>query len=244
MTSPTTAIFNLPIDDVIDQAYGRVFGEDQTGYDLRSANINLSLLFQEFQVRGDPLWKIEQYDFPIMAADGGVYTLPENIVDIREMWLQDLTLTPPGDDLTIARIPRATYELIPNKKDPGRSYQAYVDRQRDAPIVKLYPVVNTDNNYQFYYSAVTRLYDIGTDYTQNIDTPVRWLPTVISGLAWYVARNNRIKLAKLLNSAADAKALIDDLHVDFEACYATSSIEDSDSSPTRIEVDASAYFGR
>lgn len=234
MPVPTTSAFNLPIDDIIDAAYQRAFGEQTTGYDLQTANRNLGLLFQEFQSRGDSLWTIEQASVAMTIAQAGQYTFPATVVDVREMWTRDITAAS-SDDLTIARIPRATYELIPSKSDPGRTYQAYIDRQRDAPIANFYPVVNVDNTYLFVYSYVRRLYDVGSDYTQNVDAPVRWLPTIIAGLAWYTARDNKKKLGK---------EWVDDLHTDFEAAYFTSANEDSDASPTRIEVDASAYFGR
>lgn len=242
MTVTGTAAFNLTLDEIIDQAYSRALGEDVVGYDLRSAAINLGLLLQTIQVRGQPLWAMEvtAITASMMIVDAGSYTLAADTVDVADVFTRDITLATPGDDLIVSRIPWTTYNMIPNKQDPGRSYQYLLDRQRDAPVMKLYPVVNVDSKYALYARRIRRLYDAASfpsagGYTNYIDAPVRWLPTIISGLAWYLARGRRKQLGK---------EWIDDLHVDFEADYNQAAMEDSDSSPTRLEVDASSYFGR
>lgn len=234
MTVSSTSTFNLTIDDVIDRAYARALGEETTGYDLRAARINLNLLMQDFQVRGTPLWAIELDSINPMLIDTKQYTLDADVVDILDCWTRDLTNASNPDDLIVSRINRDSYAMIPNKDDPGRSYQFYLDRQRDAPVANLYPVVNVASTYALFFYKVRRLYDVG-DYSNTMDIPVRWLPALISGLAWYVGRERRKQLGK---------PWVDDLHKDFEADYVHAANEDVDDAPVRIEIDASAYFGR
>lgn len=239
MSTSGTATFNLQIDDILTLGIERAFGEETSGYELRKGAIQLNLLLQEFQTRGNPMWcrEVVAIKNPIMIADAGSYTLDASIVDVVGMWTRNITTTPVSDDLIVALIPQATYDLIPNKSDPGRSYQYMIDKQRDQFVIYLYPVVNVDSMYALYARCVRRLQDAlgsANDYTVNLDIPARWLPTIIAGVGWYVARDRR----KLLGAE-----WVEEKHEEFEACYAQAASNDTDAAPTRLEVDASAYFG-
>ncbi len=238
MAVSSTSTFNLTIDEIIDRAMARCFGEQMDGYDLRAAKTSLNLFMQELQTRGVNLWTVQENVVIVasMAVADNDITLDASIVDILDLWTRDATTPTAPDDLPVTRIPRATYAMIPNKLDPGRSYQYHLDRQRDAGVIYLYPVNNIASTYSLMANVVRRLYDVGdtaTGYLNNVDAPVRFLPTIIAGLAWEISKDHRKKLGE---------KWVNDLHTDFEAKFYLATNEDTDNAPTRIEVDATVYF--
>ena len=60
MTTSGTATFNLPLTEIVEDAFERCGLESRTGYDLRTARRSLNLMTIEWANRGINLWTIEQ----------------------------------------------------------------------------------------------------------------------------------------------------------------------------------------
>lgn len=224
-----TSAFTLDARQIIDRAMARCGGEDVTGWDSRSALVNMQLLFQELQMRNVNLWTVELATQVLTQADVD-YTLDATTVDVLEMSVRD-TSQATVTDLPVARISRAEYELKPDKASSGLPFQYYLDRQRDAPVIYIYQAPSL-TTYTLRYWRIRRIFD-QSSYGDNVDLPVRWLPTVVSGLAYYMGRERRTKLGT---------AFVTELEREYEKDYGIAITQESDNSPLRLVPDLSSYF--
>lgn len=182
MTTSGTTQFNLDLAEIIEEAYERASGgarELRSGYEFRTARRSLSLLLTEWANRGLNLWTLEQGAIPLLSGQAS-YALPADTVDLVEHVVRK-----GSSDLTITRIGVATYAAIPVKDSPGRPIQLYMDRQA-APSVTVWPVPDNDD-YTLVYWRMRRMEDVGTGGNTQ-DIPFRFLPCLISGLAYYLSQ--------------------------------------------------------
>jgi hypothetical protein len=185
MTTSGTAVFNLDLSELIEEAFERVGSELRTGYDLRTARRSLNLLFADWANRGINMWTIEQGSIPLVAGTA-TYNLPTDTVDLIEHVIR----TGAGNastqaDLTISRISVSTYATIPNKLQQARPIQLYIDRQLQ-PTVTVWPVPDTSQPYTLIYWRLRRIQDAG-DGVNTMDVPFRFVPCMVAGLAYYLA---------------------------------------------------------
>jgi hypothetical protein len=127
MTTTGTSVFNLDVNDLIEEAFERCGKELRTGYDFRTARRSLNLLTIEWANRGINLWTIEQGQIPLYPNQI-VYAIPVDTIDL----LDQVTRTGTGEnqaDLNINRISGSTYSTIPNKNAQGRPIQFWINRQ-------------------------------------------------------------------------------------------------------------------
>ena len=127
MTTTGTSVFNLDVNDLIEEAFERCGQELRTGYDFRTARRSLNLLTIEWANRGINLWTIEQGQIPLYPNQS-IYALPIDTIDL----LDQVTRTGVGQnqtDININRISESTYSTIPNKNASGRPIQVWINRQ-------------------------------------------------------------------------------------------------------------------
>ncbi len=144
---------------------------------------------------------------------------------------------PTRSDIPCVRFSRDDWFNLPNKNSWGRPMNYWLDRQRDAPIVTLWPL-NRGQYMKFVYYAVVRTYD-SLRMRDNVDAPVRWLPAVISGLALYLARH---RAAKSDPTAEIVRGLLPVLQQTFDNDFDVAWDEDRDSAPFSIDCDISPYY--
>jgi len=193
-TSASPPVFNLNLNDLIEEAFERAGAEVRTGYEFRTARRSLNLMFAEWANRGINLWTVEQGMVPLIA-DQATYNLPVDTVDLLEQVIRTNAGTATQSDIVISRISVSTYASLPNKTTTGRPIQIYVDRLSGAtsslavvqnPTVTMWPVPNVSNTYQLIYWRLRRMLDAGTGVNTQ-DVPFRFLPAMVAGLAYYVA---------------------------------------------------------
>ena len=230
MAVSSTQLWNMSIDEIVDEAQQRVTGELSTGYDARRAKRALNLLQQEFLVRGINLWKIEEQSIPL-SIGVETYTLDTNVLDIPfiEQIIRDTALAP-NSDLVINRISRDEYIALPDKTVQGRPVQYMFMRLRDAPTVTFWPVPNIDT-YEFVYYAQTKFYDVDR-MSYDMDVPIWWMPAVVSGLAWTMAKG----MPKEIDAARRME-----LKADYDRDYEYAAAQDRDTSGVRIRPDLGVY---
>jgi len=184
MAASGTTTFNLEIDKVIQRAYRRAGKSLRTGYDLEAARDNLNLLFSEWANRGYSLWKVQNHTQNLTASTNQ-YTAPSNADDILEMVFRQTT---GGNqtDTTMTKISRSEYQNIPNKESTGTPTQFYVQRNLSNVTITTYLTPNTTDT-QINYWYVQRIEDVGK-YTNTPDAPFRFLPCMVSGLAYYLSQ--------------------------------------------------------
>jgi hypothetical protein len=145
------SVFNLDLNDLVEEAFERCGKELRSGYDLRTARRSLNLLCIEWANRGINLWTVEQGQI-LMNTGQAIYPLPVDTIDLLDTVVR--TNNGQGNnqiDINISRISESTYITIPNKNANGRPIQVYVNRQSgnvanipQATLAAGYPISSTD----------------------------------------------------------------------------------------------------
>jgi hypothetical protein len=189
MTSSNTTNFEsgFLIDDIIEEAYNRIGLDGVSGYQMKSARRSLNIMFQEWGNRGLHYWEVgntsidlvegqAEYIFYRSAADGtSATTTPNNGIYGLDDVLE-------GD--------RSTYNGLANKLTEGQPSQYYVQRFIDQTKITLYPTPDSTaaGNTVFIY-FVKRVQDVG-GYSNTADVPYRFVPCMVSGLAYYLSQKS------------------------------------------------------
>jgi len=220
-TTSGTATFDktFSIEEIIEDAYQRVGVDQLTGYQLKSARRSINIMFQEWANRGLHYWELKEtnidlienqaeYHFFRSAADD---TADSNRVqattnqiestifgmdDVLEATFRTNRTQSSQQDVALTKISRSDYSALANKLQVGTPVQYYVQRFIDRVTVTVYPVPNSSaasSDMHLYY--VKRIDDVG-DYTNAGDVPYRFVPCMISGLAYYLAQKYNPELVQ------------------------------------------------
>jgi hypothetical protein len=210
MTTTGTALFNIDLSEIIEEAFERCGSELRSGYDFKTARRSLNLLLIEWGNKGINLWTVEQGQI-ILSTGVATYPLPIDTVDL----LDHVIRTGSGQnqsDITISRISGSTYSTIPNKNAQGKPIQVWINRQTGAttPTGVAYPTINVwptpqapDFQYTFVYWRLKRMQDVGNGVNTQ-DIPYLFLPALVAGLAYYLSMKipnidlNRAQALKLV----------------------------------------------
>ena len=192
-TTTNTTTFNVDLNNVVEEAFERCGAELRSGYDMRTAQRSLNLMFAEWANRGINLWTLDTGTITLVAGTA-TYNLPLDTVDL----LDHVTRTGSGttqQDLNITRISSPTYLSIPNKNATGRPIQVWINRQSGstnanltvaAPTITVWPVPETGSSYTFVYTRLRRMYDACVGYNIQ-DIPFRFLNAMTAGLAYFLS---------------------------------------------------------
>jgi hypothetical protein len=191
MTTSGTATTTFDLNELVEEAYERVGKEMRTGHDLRTARRSLNILFMEWANRGVNMWTVEQGTVSLVADDAA-YDLPADTVDLIDFVVR----TGSGEnqtDASISRISVDTYSSITNKNKTGKPSQLWVHRKSGAtesggvsyPVITVWPV--PDQAYTLVYWRLRRIQDAGTGGGKTQDVPFRFVPALISGLAYHLS---------------------------------------------------------
>jgi hypothetical protein len=228
MTTSGNTVFNLNLNELVEEAFERCGAELRTGYDLRTARRSLNLLTIEWANRGINLWTIEQGSIPMVQGQI-TYDLPVDTIDL----LDHVVRTQSGQgqtDINITRISVDTYSTIPNKNAQGRPIQVWINRQSGAteptgvahPQINVWPAPEQSNFYTFVYWRLRRIQDAGNGITTQ-DIPFRFLPCMVAGLAYH--------LSKKIPGALERTAM---LKMEYEELWQQAADEDREKAALRI----------
>mgnify|MGYP005990956405 CR=1 FL=1 len=229
-TTSGTVTFDktFAIDDIIEEAFERIGLNSVAGYQMKSARRSLNILFQEWGNRGIHYWEIDEldldliegqaeYDFFRSSGDGTSATSTPNgvygISDVLEAQLRSNRTQTTQSDSPMTKVDRSTYAGFSNKLSKGTPNQYWVERFIDKVRVHVYPTpdsTNASKDMHFYY--IKRIQDIG-DYTNATDIPFRFVPCMVSGLAFYLAQKYQpqmVQAMKLYYEDELARALAED----------------------------------
>jgi hypothetical protein len=228
-TSETTTFDKtFSIDEIIEDAFERIGLNSAAGYQLKSARRSLNILFQEWGNRGLHYWEVGELDLDLVegqaeykffrsAADGtNATSIPANvhgISDVLEAQLRNNRTATTQSDSPMTKVDRSTYAGFSNKLSKGTPNQYWVQRFIDHVSVSIYPTpdaTNASKDMHFYF--IKRIQDVG-DYTNATDIPFRFVPCMISGLAYYLSQKyapQLIQATKLAYEDELARALAED----------------------------------
>lgn len=187
--------FELDVADIIEEAYERCGLEVRTGYDAKTARRSLNIMFSEWANRGVNLWTVAQGTFTLTSGTT-TYTssngLASNMTDILEV-----SLRRSNTDYELDRISRGEYLNIPNKSTTGRPTQFFYNRQI-SPELTLWPTPENSTD-QIVYYYIQRIQDADT-LTNTTDVPFRFMPCMVSGLAYYLSVKRAPERTQMLKS--------------------------------------------
>ena len=202
-TSGTTTFDKtFSIDEIIEEAFERLGIQDVTGYHLKSSRRSLNIMFQEWGNRGLHYWEVGELDLDLIegqaeykffraSSDGTSATSNPNgiygISDVLEAQLRSNRTQTTQSDSPMTKVDRSTYAGFSNKLSKGTPNQYWVQRLIDHVSISVYPTpdsTNASKDMHFYY--IKRIQDVG-DYTNATDLPFRFVPCMVSGLAYYLS---------------------------------------------------------
>lgn len=123
-----SAVFNLDLSELVEEAFERCGSELRTGYDLRTARRSLNLMFADWANRGVNMWTMEQGQITLVPGQN-TYALPNDTVDLLEQVIRTGANSQTTQaDLNITRISVSTYATIPNKLTQARPIQVWIQR--------------------------------------------------------------------------------------------------------------------
>jgi len=182
MATTGTSVFDLNMNDLIEEAFERCGVELRTGYDFRTARRSLNLLTVEWANRGINLWTIQEGQIPMVTGQI-TYPLPIDTIDLLSQVIRTGTLQN-QNDINISRISEDTYSTLPNKLAQGRPIQVWINRQSGQNNPTAYTLYGngsttgisaTDTTIQLSQSDLTGL--AATGYIQ-IDNEIIYYPNV------------------------------------------------------------------
>ena len=230
-TTSGTVTFDktFAVDEIIEEAYERLGIQVSSGYQLKTARRSLNILFQEWGNRGIHYWEVgeanidliegqAEYNFFRATGDGtSAVTNPANtygVADVLEATLRSNRTQTTQADSSLTKISRATYSALSSKLSKGTPAQFFVQRFIDKTTITVYPTADSSNaskDLHFYY--LKRIQDVDSTYTDATDLPYRFVPCMVSGLAFYLSQKVNPQLTqtmKLYYEDELARALSED----------------------------------
>jgi len=230
-TTSGTVTFDktFAIEEIIEEAYERLGIQVSSGYQLKTARRSLNILFQEWGNRGIHYWEVgeanidviegqAEYNFFRATGDGtSAVTNPANtygVADVLEATLRSNRTQTTQSDSSLTKISRATYSALSSKLSKGTPAQFFVQRFVDKTTITVYPTADSSNaskDIHFYY--LKRIQDVDSTYTDATDLPYRFVPCMVSGLAFYLSQKVNPQLTqtmKLYYEDELARALSED----------------------------------
>ena len=230
-TSGTTTFDKtFAVDEIIEESFERIGLQNVAGYQLKSARRSLNILFQEWGNRGIHYWEVDEtnldliegqsdYDFFRASGDGtSATTTPTNGIygmsDVLEAQLRQNRTQTTQSDSPMTKVDRSTYAAFSNKLSKGTPNQYWVERFIDKVRIHIYPTpdsTNASNDMHFYF--IKRIQDVDSTYTDATDVPFRFVPCMVSGLAYYLSQKYKpelIQAMKLVYEDELARALAED----------------------------------
>jgi hypothetical protein len=137
------------------------------------------------------------------------------ILDIQEIYFSNNTF-----DFVISDVSKYEYNTYPNKYLQSRPSVYYLDRQPFAPILNLWPTPSRRYNCLF-YSYKKMMQDVGL-YTEAIEIPSRFYPSLVWGLSWHLALKFKPDIAQMMQ-------------VEYEQSFNTATSEDSEGTNISIQ---------
>tara|TARA_Y100001938_G_scaffold139967_1_gene207527 strand:+ start:516 stop:1190 length:675 start_codon:yes stop_codon:yes gene_type:complete len=172
--------FNLDIDEVIQEATEMIGGENTLGHEPASARRSLNLMLKDWQNRGVMLWTTSVSSITVTASTAS-YSLSESTIDALEV-----VINRDDTDLQLERISSEEYLLIPNKTQTGRPNQYSIRRERDNPVLRVWPLPDNSTDV-LKLEIISEIQDINKSAEQNADIPKTFLPCLTMGLSYHLA---------------------------------------------------------
>jgi len=234
-TTSGTVTFDktFAVDEIIEDAYERIGLQSVSGYQLKTARRTLNILFQEWGNRGLHYWEVGDTNIDLVegqaeyilyrastdgtsatTAGGTSGSSTYGIADVLEATLRSDRGDTDQADSALTKTTRATYSGLASKLSKGTPSRYFVQRLIDKTTITLYPTPDSSNaSKDVHIFFVKRIQDVDATYTDATDTPYRFIPSMASGLAFYLSQKyapQRSQELKLYYEDELARALSED----------------------------------
>ena len=211
-TTSGTVTFDksFAVDDVIAEAYERIGSQVTSGYQLKSARRSLNILFQEWGNRGLHYWEVGDTNIDLIEGQAE-YTFFRSSAD----GTSSVTVggTSGSSTFGVADVLEATFRQNRTQTTQSDSAMTKIDRSTYSTVT-IYPCPDaTAATKDMHIFFVKRIQDVDSTYTDATDVPYRFIPCMVSGLAFYLAQKyapDRIQAMKLYYEDELARALKED----------------------------------
>jgi len=193
MATSGTRDFSLNAATAIEEAFELAGLEYRTGYDGVTARRSMNIMFADWSNRGIQLWEVEQVSLTLTQGQVS-YPLNEYDIDILDAVIRRTT-NGQQTDFQMDRIYRNEYLNIPNKNTQARCSQYYVERTI-TPTLYVWPAPENSTDILL-SSRWKRIQDIDAA-VNDVDIPSRFMPCMVSGLAYNIALKKNPEKAGLL----------------------------------------------
>tara|TARA_R100001015_G_C4629980_1_gene191257 strand:- start:1138 stop:1821 length:684 start_codon:yes stop_codon:yes gene_type:complete len=219
------------LPDIFEESFSRAGVSLRTGNDIRDARRSFNILTMEWQNRGLNLWTIAEGTTSITAGTA-TYTLPTDTVDLLEHTIRTGTGTSQSDT-NLTRISVSTYSQIPSKNTTGKPSQIFIQRLAGSVTATLYPVPDSAATYTLHYYRVKGIDGMssGVEGTTTSFIPPRFVPCLVSGLAYYIAMKR-----------PEVAARVAPLKQEYEFQFELAAGEDTESASARF-VPYNTFYG-
>lgn len=225
MATSGTRTFTLDFAQVADLAIAMAGGEPTDAALHKHLRYCANLVLIDWQARGTNLWELEETTLAL-SAGVATYTLAADVLDLTDALYRNSD----GVDMTLGRISRSEYAMLSDKDQSGRPSTFVVLRDREAPLLRLWPVPDSSHDDTLYYWYIRRNEDL-TSHAENVAIPDRFLPAFVHFMAY--------EISKLRPGVDPAKQQL--LKQEAETLFGRAQREDRERVPTTFRPDLSAY---
>ena len=217
-TTSGTVTFDktFAVDEIIEEAYERIGLQSVSGYQLKTARRSLNVMFQEWGNRGLHYWEVGDTNIDMVegqaeyifyratgdgtsatTAGGTTGTSTYGLADVLEATLRSDKGDTDQADSSLTKTDRSTYSGLANKLSKGTPTRYFVQRLVDKTTVTLYPTPDSTSASKYVHIFfVKRIQDADATYTDATDVPYRFVPCMVSGLAFYLAQKFNPQLSQ------------------------------------------------
>ena len=188
MATSGTRAFNLDVATAIEEAYELAGLEARTSYDAVTARRSMNIMFADWSNRGVQMWEVTKVELSLTEGDND-YSINAYDIDILDAYIQR-SVNDIVTDYTLDRVDRNEYVGIPNKATKARPTEFWLERSK-TPVIHLYPTPENSTAKLIYY-AWQRIQDSSASIN-DIDIPSRFMPPLVSGLAYYLCLKKNIQ---------------------------------------------------
>ena len=191
MATSGTRTFSLNVATAIEEEYELAGLEARTSYDAVTARRSLNIMFADWSNRGIQMWEVAKTEVTLTEGDNDI-SINAYDIDVLDAYIQK-TVNGIVTDYQLTRIDRNEYVSIPTKSTKARPTQFWLERLK-TPVIHLYPTPENSTDKLIYY-VWQRIQD-ATDSVNDADIPSRFMPPLVSGLAYYLClKKNTQKLS-------------------------------------------------
>lgn len=146
--------------------------------DFDAIRLALLAMLRTWEVDGVRLWTTEEVVVTAVIGQQDYTLTPRAVRVVDARYLLGTAYTP------VRVVTREEWERLPQPQSPGTPYWIYLDRRRDASVVKFYPVPNVAMD--MLVTINRPLYDV-LNANEDVDVPPEWSEAIIYNLAARIA---------------------------------------------------------